>query len=337
VSRAWRRALGAALAVTALGFLGWTIATEWSELRRHDWSVDVPELLASLLGLVAVLVWGVWVWHRVLARLHAHDVRFRDLLRIWFLSSLARYVPGKIWQFVGAAGMARSAGIAGPVLLTSMVVHMGFTLLAAAVVSLALLLPSGLELGSLHVAGLGALAGLSVFVVHPAVLNGVLRLVPDAIHQEVIRWDGRWRDGLALLGLNVVSWIGYGLVFTLFVDALVEVPATAALPLTGANALAFLVGYLVFLAPAGLGAREAALAVLLAPHAPAGVAAVVAVATRLWTIGAELVGAAAVALIRPDPDRPGRHHPGDGAHGERGERGGAEGGGGDRAERGGVG
>ena len=93
-----------------------------------------------------------------------------------------------------------------------------------------------------------------------------------------------------------------GLAFALFVDAIVPLGWEAVLPLAGVNALSFLAGYLVFLAPAGLGAREGAMAVLLRPFAPAGVAAVVAMASRLWTVAAELLGALvilAVFLIYP--------------------------------------
>lgn len=289
----WRRWVGGALVVVALAFLGSTIAGEWQELRRHPWDVDALELVASLLVLVAVLAWGVWVWRRVLARLRPEPPTFPHLLRIWFLSSLARYVPGKIWQFVGAASMARSAGVPAPVLVTSLVIQMGFSILSAAVVAVALLLPSDLALDPVSVAVLAAAAAGSILLVHPRVLNVGLRLVPGALHEGVMRWEARWRDGLALLGLSVLSWIGYGFAFTLFVGSLVELPAGAFLPLTGANALAFLVGYLVFLAPAGLGAREAALTVLLGPFAPAGIAAVVAIATRLWTIAGEVLGAGA--------------------------------------------
>lgn len=299
MSPTWRRGLGIVLAVAALGFLAWTIAGEWSELRAYEWRVDGVQLAASLVALVAALAFGVWVLGRVLARLQPAPTRYRDLLRIWFLSSLARYVPGKIWQFVGAANMARSAGLSGPVLLTAMVIHMGFTLLAAAATA-AVLLPTGFDLPASSVLMLSALALAAVALVHPRVIATGLRLVPRALHAEVLEWSGRWRDGLWLLALCVASWLATGGAFALFVDSVVEVPLAAVPPLIGANALAFLVGYLVFLAPAGLGAREAALAVLLAPIAPTGIAAVVAVATRLWTIAGEVLGAGAVlAVARP--------------------------------------
>jgi glycosyltransferase 2 family protein len=297
MTRAWRAWLGGVLAVAALGFVGATIVSEWSQLRAYDWDVDGAQLAISVVALAAALAWGVWVLGRVLARLTPEPPPFPTLLRIWFLSSLARYVPGKIWQFVGAANMARSAGIAAPVLITAMAIHIGLTLLAAAIVAAGLLAPFGIDLRTAPMIALVVLGLTSLGLVHPKVLNAGLALVPRALHAEVMVWSGSWASGLALLALSITAWLATGAAFTLFVDAVVEVPLLSALPLTGANALAFLVGYLVFLTPAGLGAREAALAVLLGPIAPPGIAAVVAVATRLWTIAGEVLGAVAVLGI----------------------------------------
>jgi uncharacterized membrane protein YbhN (UPF0104 family) len=63
--------------------------------------------------------------------------------------------------------------------------------------------------------------------------------------------------------------------------------------LTGVNALAFVAGVMTPL-PGGLGVREAAMQQLLLPLLPAGVAGVVSVAARLWSVSAELLGGALV-------------------------------------------
>lgn len=288
-TRVLRGLLGVLLVAAAALFLGITVARNWRELSAFDWDVAFGQLAASILALAAVLAWGVWVWQRVLIRFEER-VSFPALARIWFLSNLARYIPGKVWQFVGAAELARAAGISRTVLLTSMVVHVGFSLLSAAVVAVATLAPRGLLSEGLPV-GLLAGAVAALFLVHPAVLNRGLRLVPRALHRDVLVWRGRWRDGLWLLALSVISWALYGLAFTMFVDSILEVPLALAVPLTGVNALSFLAGYFAFITPAGLGAREAAMALLLAPFASPGIAAVIAVVSRLWVIAAELLGA----------------------------------------------
>ena len=299
----WRTGLAVMLVAAAAVFLGLTIARNWRELAAFDWRVQWIQLAASVLALTAVLGWGVVVWKWVLDRFEHPPVGVGTLLRIWFASNLARYIPGKIWQFVGAAELARAAGLSRVVVLSSMVVHVGFSLLSAAAVSAAAL--AAWDAVPLPSFPLVLLAGASLFLVHPAVINAGLRLVPSAVHDDVLRWNGSWLHGLILLGLSVFSWALYGLAFALFLDAIIEIPAAAVFPLLGVNALSFLAGYL-FPLPAGLGARESAMALLLRPLAPVGVAAVAAMVSRLWTIAAELLGAALVLLLTA-----GRRPPGD--------------------------
>jgi glycosyltransferase 2 family protein len=293
-----RGALGALLVLAAGVFLGLTIARQWDQLEQFEWEIRWLTLATSIVGLSLVLAWGVVIWKLVVDRFDHPPIRLRDLLRIWFLSNLARYVPGKIWQFVGAAELARHAGVSRAVILTSMVIHVGFSLLSAAVVSSLVLWPVGLPDG-VPIAGLGLLAVASVALVHPVVLNAGLLVASRLLKRDVLRWGGGWLDGLLILGLSVVSWILYGAAFALFIHSVAGVGWTAVLPLTGVNALSFLVGYAVLLPPAGLGAREGAMALLLRPFLPVGVAAVIAILARLWTIAAELLGAAMVLALGP--------------------------------------
>ena len=291
-----RRALlrGAATVVfvgAALAFLAITVARDWQRVRAYDWDLRLTQLALSTLMLAAVLAWGVFVWSRVLVHFGHPAVAVRELLRVWFVSNLARYIPGKIWQFVGAVQLARDSGLPPAVLLSSMLLHVGFSLLAAAIVGAASLpfldVDAGTPLRALAV----AVPLLSLLLVHPAVFNFALRLVPRALHRDVLAWSGSWLDGLRLLLLSVFSWVAYGLAFYLFVASLIPLPASAIPALSGINALGFLAGYFAFFAPAGLGFREGAIALLLDSVATAGVAAVVAVLSRLWIIAAELLGA----------------------------------------------
>ncbi len=307
-----RTVLATVLIGATLVFLGLAIARNWTQIASFEWSIQPFELALSVLILIGAMAWGVFVWHRVIARFEAPGLKLRALLWIWFLSNLARYVPGKIWQFVGAVQLGRRAGVPPSVILTSLVIHTGLTLVSAALVSL-LALPVVLEeLGATGAAFLVVAAGSGVLLVHPAVLNLGLRLIPDRLAAEGLTWTGSWGDGIRLLALSTVAWLIYGTAFALFADSLVGIPLTLAPALIAANALAFLVGYMVLVSPGGLGAREAALALMLGPIGSLGVAAVVAVAFRLWLILAELLGAALVSLVpgaRP-PDGPGPAGPG---------------------------
>ena len=286
----WRRILGALLILLAAGYLARAIALDWQELRAFPWRADPGRLATSLVAQVLVLFWGVGVLGRVLTHLGPARVAPGTLLRIWFVSNLARYVPGKLFQFVAVYGLSRSAGLAPAVVLTGVLVHAGMSLLAAALLAswtLGPLLAGGAPAVGLTV---GAVALVSV---HPRLLNALLVPLPRLLGRPTVRWTGSWLDGVLLLALSLASWIFYGGAYQLFVSAFTEAPWTLFPELAGVNALSFVIGYASLL-PGGLGVRELAMAELLRPLFPGAVAAVLALSTRLWTVAGELVGCAIV-------------------------------------------
>lgn len=286
----WSTVLGALIVVATVVFLALAIARQWEELTAYEWDIQLLPLLASLAALVAAFVWGGWVWRYLLRRMGVR-VELVPLTRLWFLASLARYVPGKVWQFVGAAQLGARIGLEPIPLVTSMLLQMGFVMVAGAAVALPVLLVAEFPSALLLAGVLVVVVATAVLAVHPRFLNRALGLAGRFVPSGVLRWEGSWRHGLSLLGLHVISWLVQGLAFVVFAYAILELPADAWPVLIGANALAMVAGMLAFPVPAGLGAREAVLALLLAPYAPLGAAALVAVASRLWIICAELVGA----------------------------------------------
>lgn len=304
------RLLGALLLAAATWFLYDTIASNWQALSEHDWRVDPLLLGASVVAHVGVLVWGVLVWGRVQRQFSGAAVPTTQLLRIWFVSNLAKYIPGKVFQFVAVAQLGRGSGAAPSVLLASLLVHTGLSLLTATLLA-------GLTLGGQLLADVPqtliavvAVAG-SLLLVHPALLDGALRLVARVTRRDLLRWHGRWADGIALLGLSLTSWVLYGVAYYLFLAAFTPLPLGTLPALSGVNALSFVAGYLAIVTPGGLGVREAAMTALLLPLLPRSVAAVLAIASRLWTIAAEVIGGLLALLLarrartagaRPPPD-----------------------------------
>jgi hypothetical protein len=116
---------------------------------------------------------------------------------------------------------------------------------------------------------------------------------------ELDGWFGaRW------LALYLPVWLGYGVAFGLLWASFPALPAVFWPGAIGALAAAYFAGYAALFAPAGVGVREGALAVLLAPWAGAAAATVLAVIARIWMTVGELVplgaagGAWALARVR---------------------------------------
>ncbi|HEX7238934.1 MAG TPA: lysylphosphatidylglycerol synthase domain-containing protein, partial [Longimicrobiaceae bacterium] len=272
-------------------------------LRSFRWEVRPWLLLLSVLLLSLVLLWGVVVWQLLLRRCGVR-VPFRPLARAWFLANLSRYIPGVVWQFVSLAQLGPSVGLTPAVTVTSLLVQMGFLLLSAGALGVWLLpAPLAGPLGPFLVV-LRWMAPLVVVAVHPRVIRAALKLFSRVTRRSVLDWTGSWTDGLLLLALSALSWCLYGAAFHLFLASFVALPLSALPAVTAMNALAFIVGYVVVVAPGGAGFKEGALALLLAGLVPGGVAAALAIVSRLWTIAGEVLPAAALAAAHRSERQP---------------------------------
>lgn len=288
-----RRALSFLLIAAAFAFLAREILRNVDSLRDFDWQLRPGMLALSLLALVVVLFLGVAYWAVVL-RSFGVRIPLIPLARTWFLANLSRYIPGVVWQFVSLAQLGGAAGMGAVLSITSLLVQMGFTLLSAA--ALGLLILPGSPLGAAYPAleGLRWLAPLALVAVHPAVIRTLVRLMARLSRREAVEWEGSWAEGVGLLALATLLWLAYGATFFLFLNSFVYLPMAMLPAVIAVHALSFLVGYLAFFAPAGLGFKEAALTLLLAGLMPSSVAASLAVAARLWSIAGEAIPALAL-------------------------------------------
>ncbi len=299
-----RRLLSAALVLAAFTFLGIEIVQNVDELRSFRWTFRPALLLTSLLALIGVFFWGIVVWRAVLRRFGV-EAEYLPLARTWFVANVSRYIPGVVWQFVSLAQLGGKIGISATTSVTSMLVSMGFTSVAAIAVGVALL-PAELagEIAPI-LAVLRWCAPLLFLVIHPAVIRFLLRHTTRLTRRETLVWSGSWLDGLWLLCLATVSWLAFGAALFLFLRAFTGLDVSALPAIAAINALAFLAGYIAFFAPGGLGFKDAALTLLLAGLVPSGIAASLAVAARLWNIVAEVTPALALLPRRlPRPPAP---------------------------------
>ncbi|MEX0890659.1 MAG: lysylphosphatidylglycerol synthase domain-containing protein [Gemmatimonadota bacterium] len=323
-----RRGWSALAQVALVAFLGWWIwralAPQFAELGAADltrWRPDPLLLAASLLLLVAVYLAHAFLWRRILTDLALGRPAARTTLRVYFLAGLGRYVPGKLWQFAGLAILSGRAGLPpGGAAAAQVLGQLAF--LSTGLLLLALLLPN-LWAGPWALLAALALVGAAVggWLVATTAPGHAARawLAARAGQRRGAKVHGafeladRVRAGRALLwaaGYGA-SWLLLGAAFTLFVAAFVPGAEVLWRSLTGTVAGAYLFGYAMVLAPAGIGARELSMVALLeaafagwggSPPGVLGAVLVVTVASRLWFTAAELLP---LLLLPVLPDRDG--------------------------------
>lgn len=291
----------------------------WAELTR--WRPAPVPLAASFLLLLTVYVAHALLWRRIMHDLRIGQPSFGATMRVYFLASLGRYVPGKVWLLAGFAVLSARAGLPpGSATAAALLGQFGF--LTTGLLFLGLMLPewriavenlpagvpAGLPLGLgavLLITG-GALVWLLVATpfghgfrealvrrlgVRAGERLGAAFALADRVQP---RHAAFWAAGYAL------SWVALGIAFALFVGSFYPPSLQASRYLAGTVAASYLIGYLLFVLPAGAGAREAAMFLLLQQIMPAAAALVISVLSRVWFTAAEIAPLALLPFLSGD-------------------------------------
>lgn len=269
-------------------------------LRGLDPAVLRPDPL-PFVGASLVLGLGylgsALLWGRMVEELGGPSLGAFTSLRIYMVSNLGRYVPGKLWQIAGVAILARRVGVSPAISAGAAILGQGVALAGASVVGA--LAFAGAQ-GRVRWVGLALLAGVLLFLVVtgvPALFRRIValayRLVREAPPPGL---DSRRTFGIRWLGLYAVNWAVYALAFWGLARSLrLDIHPLEAAP---AFAAAYVLGYAALFAPAGVGIREGFLVAFLQPVVGTG-ALVLALVARVWTTLVEVVPAAALALAGP--------------------------------------
>ncbi len=290
-----RRVLrGTALAlVLLLGALA--IGKSGGKLADHVDELSVGSLVGAGAAVLAGLFATMLSWRAVLTDLGS-PLPLPAALRVFFLGQLGKYIPGSVWPVLAQMELGKEHGVprtrSGTVGLLTVALSLVAGLLTAAV-TLPFTSADALShywYAFLAVPVLGI--GLVPAVANP-VLDKLLRLARRGGLEE--RLTGR---GMATgLGWAVLAWVFFGLQVWFLARTL---GASGALPLSiGAFALAWTLGFLVVIAPAGAGIREAALVVGLSPVLAKEEALLVALVSRaLMSLGDAVWAGVAVLAAR---------------------------------------
>ncbi len=266
---------------------------ELQRLGASSWRTDPLLLLVSSVLLLLGYLASAALWGRIVMDLGGPALTTGEAIRIFMVANLGRYVPGKIWQIAGLAVLARNRGIPAATAMGAAVVGQGIALAAATLVALGALVggPPAIRSWSLPAAGVVAVA--TVVGLLPPVFARMTGLWFRLSKQEAPRNLGSVH-ALRWLVLYTANWALYAFSFWVFAASFGH--RGDIVPVASAFAAAYVVGYVMIFAPAGLGVREGALVAFLSPLLGVGPSGVVAIVARLWTTGVELVPAAAFWL-----------------------------------------
>ena len=283
------------------------IGIVWFALRalRGQWNENASRLASitpswGWIAIATALVLATYVllidtWRQIVLAA-GERLPFRTAARIWFISNLGKYVPGKIWSIAAMTMMARDNNVSAMAAAGSSVLIQLVTIAAG--------------IGVVLVAGAQAIDKPSL-----AVITGVSMVALLAAIPVLLPVAGRVASALTGKSVSlpviapvtvwlataraVVSWIAYGVAFRFFVIGLLGSATGATSSYVAVYASSYIIGFLALFAPGGAVVRESAMITGMLRLGLSGQAdaLAVAVASRLWLTVTELLpGLAYLAL-----------------------------------------
>jgi hypothetical protein len=283
-----------------LWFAGRSLLRNWHDLGAQPlaWRIDPIRLVAAALVVWAMYALLVTAW-RVMLTAWGDRLDGWTAGRIWTVSNLGKYLPGKVWAIAGMALMARQAGVSPGAATGSAVILQAVSIGSGAIVA-ALTGAAALERArpgattALWLIAALAVAGIALLF-WPPVLRRILRVAaPEAGGQAVPPLPAI----LYGVAANVTAWVGYGVALWLLARGLLPGAGLGLRASIAVFTASYLAGFLALIAPGGLGVREGLFILMLQGTLGIGAATALALASRVLLTITEL-GAAAPFLAFP--------------------------------------
>jgi len=278
------------VAVAVVVALVWGVARNWTEISQDLQRVSIGALLLSFVA-AALGTWLTMVGWRVILADLGSPLHLAPAGGVFFVGQLGKYLPGSVWTVLVQADMAshlhvprRRTGVTG-------------------LVTIGLSVPTGLPVGlpalplllqrSAGSSGWLLLAvPLFVVLVWPALLNRLIAWGLRVLRREPLEETLSARAILTTVGLYALAWVLFGVHILVLALAVGGGTGVTLASLTG-YALAGSLGMLTVILPAGLGARDGILAIVLASAMPLSAGTAVALVSRFVVTVVDVLAAAA--------------------------------------------
>lgn len=295
-----RRLVRHALQLALLGFVFWYVRAHWDEYARvfQQSSPEWKALAASCFFVCVAYVVLIQTWRQVVEA-WGERLTFSSAMRIWFVSNLGKYVPGKVWSIAAMGTLAQEQGISPVAAVgSSVVVQLVNLVTGFGVFFIAGAQAVDVPLGALAgVVALAAALAVSPSLVPPAVrlvnrLSGRQLSIPR-LPRRAIWWAGA---GTAL------AWLLYGIAFQLFAMGMSGSTIGGSLgDWTAVFIGPYLLGFIAVFSPGGIGVREVAMAEALQRTglAVGAMSALLVASSRVWLTVLEIIPGVLFLLVRP--------------------------------------
>ncbi len=279
----------------AFGFMVWKIKNDWFVISAFAWRLNLFNLATAIFISFVAYLFNVLSWH-LLTKALSFRISFRDNLKVWTFSNLARFIPGKIWQYPSRILLLSEEKVNNFVSGAATIIEILLNFSSASiVVSLSFLLwkfPKELTSHYFLLIIFMTVPLFIIFLFNNKSLFFFGQLFRKITHREITGLEKIKVSYFKIFPLLIIFALRFCItsVFLLFlIKSFVQISFVNYIFILGVSTFSWLLGYISFFSPAGLGVAEISLATLLSPIVPFSVGSIIAIIYRLITLSTELM------------------------------------------------
>ena len=282
------------IAVVMLAAVVYAIAKNWADVSAYLRQISLSTFLWSTLA-AGIGTWLTMIGWKVILRDLGSDLHLAPASGVYFVGQLGKYLPGSLWSVLVQADIASHLKVPRRRTAVTGLLALGFALLTGLLVGL----PAAsflLNRSASSEFDWWLLLGIPILVVLcvPRVLNAVIARMLRAMRRPALEHELSAGAVLRAVGIFIAVWLCFGVHTLLLAQAVANDgaphPDLTTAAMTG-YALSVSLGMLTVVLPAGIGAREGLLTVILSTAMPTSAAAAVAIMSRFIVTIVDVVAA----------------------------------------------
>ena len=275
------------LTLAVLYFLYRNINYNWRQLLEYEFNLNFSLFIFSLVIMLLTLLLLPMSWRVVLKGFNI-KLSFTKSYIFMNISQLGKYLPGKLWIFIGQTyyiakeGKSKTLGFFSTIVQTLISVTSGMTVYFI----IHLLIGDTDVLADYWFVFL--FVPLFFFAALPSCQRLVLWLISKIREKKTMFVTMPYSSIISAFVLMLLYWLITGLAFYIMARSAYAVSFEILPLMTSAMAIAWVIGFLAFFSPSGLGIREGFLIVILRNAMPLEQAIVISFLSRIWFVLCDL-------------------------------------------------
>lgn len=283
-----KQAVRAAGIIIPLGAWGFFLFKNFHQLQNHKWEISLLGLTGSLFFgtlyfLLLSLRWALLLQNMAKSK-NTSRVPIAQAMQVWLTTIMSRYVPGNVWHVVSRMAFADRLNVSKLQIFSATTVEQILAVICAMLVSAV-----SFPFWPLAASGQQWLPNMTLFIIvlvigltilHPHILGFILRLIAKKLNKHELDWQVTYGTIIFFVFIFSLAALIAGLALAVLLAGLNDSKSLNVIYIIGSSSFAWVVGYLSFITPSGLGVREGVLTALLSLMYPLPLAIVASLLFR---------------------------------------------------------